>query len=125
MFLSALGILGLMLAAMGLYSVMSYSVSQRTSEIGIRMALGAQSVDVIALVLRQGMGFAAVGLLAGILSALSLTRVASAMVGSLQPADPLIYMAAAASTLLLALVSMAIPSWRALRVKPIVALRSQ
>ena len=123
--LTVLGILGLLLAAMGLYSVMSYSVAQRTSEIGIRMALGAQPVDVIALVLRQGMGFAAVGLLVGILSALSLTRVASAMVGSLQAADPLVYIAAVASTLLLALVSMAIPSWRALRVEPMVALRRQ
>jgi predicted permease len=123
--LSVLGFLGLMLAAMGLYSVMSYSVAQRTSEIGIRVALGAQPTDVIALILRQGMGFAAVGLLVGILSALSLTRMASAMVGSLQPADPMVYMAAVASTFLLALVSVAIPSWRALRVEPMVALRSQ
>jgi putative ABC transport system permease protein len=123
--LSVLGIMGLMLAAMGLYSVMSYSVAQRTSEIGIRMALGAQAVDVIALVLRQGMGFTAAGLLVGILSAYSLTRIASAMVGSLQPADPVVYTAAVFSTLILAMVSVAIPSWRALRVEPMVALRSQ
>jgi predicted permease len=123
--LSVLGVLGLILAAVGLYSVMSYSVAQRTSEIGIRIALGAQPFDVIALVVRQGMGFAAAGLLAGIVSALSMTRMASAMFEALQPADPVVYVAAALFTLLVSLASVAIPSWRALRVEPMVALRNQ
>ena len=123
--LSVLGALGLVLAALGLYSVMSYSVAQRISEIGIRIALGAQSIDVIALVVRQGMVFAAAGLLLGSIAALSLTRMASAMFESLQPADPVVYMAAVVFMLLVALASVAIPSWRALRVEPMVALRSQ
>jgi ABC-type antimicrobial peptide transport system permease subunit len=123
--LSVLGVLGVILAALGLYSVMSYSVAQRTSEIGIRVALGAQPGNVIALVVRQGMGFAATGLLAGIVSALSLTRMASAMFESLQPADPLVYTAAGLFTLVVALASVAIPAWRALSVEPMVALRSQ
>jgi ABC-type antimicrobial peptide transport system permease subunit len=123
--LSVLGVLGLMLAAMGLYSVMSYSVAQRTSEIGIRIALGAQPIDVMALVIRQGMGFAAAGLVVGITSALSLARIASAMFDALQPADPAVYAAAVLFTLLVALASVVIPSRRALRVEPMVALRSQ
>jgi hypothetical protein len=123
--LSVLGTLGLILAALGLYSVMAYSVAQRTSEIGIRVALGAQPIDVIAMVVRQGLGFAAAGLLVGIASALALARMASAMFETLQPADPGVYLAAAFFTLIVALASMAIPSWRALRVEPMVALRSQ
>jgi len=123
--LSVLGVLGLILAALGLYSVMSYFVAQRTNEIGIRIALGAQPIDVIALVMRQGAGFAAAGLLVGIIAALSLTRMASAMFEALQPADPVVYMAAVLFTLLVALASVAIPSWRALRVEPMVALRNQ
>jgi len=123
--LGVLGSLGIILAAMGLYSVMAYSVAQRTSEIGIRVALGARPVDVIALVVRQGMGFAAAGLLVGIASALALARMASAMLETVQPADPGVYLAAALFTLLVALASVAVPSWRALRVEPMVALRSQ
>jgi predicted permease len=123
--LSVLGVLGLILAALGLYSVMSYSVAQRTSEFGIRVSLGAQPNHVIALVMRQGMRFAIIGLLVGIVSALSLTRVASAMFESLQPADPVVYGAAVLFTFLVASVSVAIPSWRALRVEPMVALRNQ
>jgi predicted permease len=123
--LSVLGTLGLILAAVGLYSVMSYSVAQRTSEIGIRVALGAQPIDVIALVVRQGMGFVVAGLVVGIISASALTRLVSGMFESLQPADPVVYMAAGLFTLVVAMASVAIPSWRALRVEPMVALRSQ
>ncbi len=123
--LCVLGALGLLLAAMGLYSVMAYSVAQRTGEIGIRVALGAQPIDVVAMVVRQGMGFAAAGLIVGITSALALARMASAMFETLQPADPGVYLAAALFTFLVALVSVAVPSWRALRVEPMVALRTQ
>jgi predicted permease len=123
--LSVLGTLGLVLAALGLYSVMAYSVAQRTGEIGIRVALGAQPRDVIAMVMRQGMGIAATGLLVGITSALALARMASAMFETVQPADPAVYLAAALFTILVALASVAIPSWRALRVEPMVALRYQ
>jgi predicted permease len=123
--LSVLGALGLALAAMGLYSVMAYSVAQRTSEIGIRVALGAQPPDVLAMVLRQGIGFAVAGLLIGMIVAAALTRIAAAVVTTLQPGDLGVYLAAALFTLVIALASMAIPAWRALRVDPIVALRNQ
>src|SRR5712664_2027367 len=100
--LSVLSGLGLLLAAIGLYSVMAYAVAQRTGEIGIRVTLGAQPRDIMRLVIRQGIAFAAVG-----------------------PADPQVYAAAAAFTVLVTLASAAIPAWRALRVDPAVALRWQ
>lgn len=123
--LTVLGALALLLAGLGIYSVLAYSVAQRSGEIGIRMALGAQPADVLALVLRQGMGFAAAGVAVGLASALALTRLAATLFGPLQPADPAIYLMAALGTLLIALVSVLLPSRRALQVDPIVALRNQ
>jgi predicted permease len=123
--LSVLSGLGLLLAAIGLYSVMAYSVAQRTSEIGIRVTLGAQPRDIMRLVFRQGIGFALAGLLVGSLVAAALARVISAMLVGVSPADPLVYAAATAFTILVALASAAIPAWRALRVDPAVALRWQ
>ena len=123
--LSVLSGLGLMLAGIGLYSVMAYSVAQRTGEIGIRVVLGAQPGSIMRFVLRQGMTFAASGLLVGSLAAAALARIVSAMLVGVSPVDPLVYVAAAAFTVLVALASAAIPAWRALRVDPAVALRSQ
>jgi predicted permease len=123
--LSVLSGLGLMLAGIGLYSVMAYSVAQRTGEIGIRVALGAQPGSIMRFVLRQGMTFAASGLLVGSLAAAALARIVSAMLVGVSPVDPLVYVAAAAFTVLVTLASAAIPAWRALRVDPAVALRSQ
>jgi predicted permease len=123
--LTVLGVLGLLLAAMGLYSVMAYSVAQRTSEIGIRVALGARPADVVAMVLRQGMGFAAAGLIVGMMSAVALAQVVSASFTTLRPADSVVYVSAGLITLLVALASTAIPSWKALRVEPMAALRKQ
>lgn len=123
---SLLGVLGgiaLLLAAMGLYSVMAYAVAQRTGEIGIRMTLGAQRGDILRMVLRQGMAFALPGLLLGALAAAALARVASAALVAVSPADPAIYAGAAAFTILMALASTAVPAWRAVRVDPMVALR--
>jgi ABC-type antimicrobial peptide transport system permease subunit len=123
--LSVLSGLGLLLAAIGLYSVMAYSVAQRTSEIGIRVTLGAQPADIMRAVIRQGLTFAAVGLLVGTLAAAALARLAAAMLVGVSPADPRVYAAAAAFTLLITLASAALPAWRALRVDPAVALRCQ
>jgi predicted permease len=89
--LGVLGIVGLLLAAMGLYSLMAYSVVQRTVEIGIRVALGAQPRDVLAMVMRQGMYFAMVGLVVGSAMAATLSRVASALFTGIDTADPRIY----------------------------------
>src|SRR5712691_1770419 len=123
--LSVLSGLGLLLAAIGLYSVMAYSVAQRTSEIGIRVTLGAQPADIMRVVIRQGLAFAGAGLLVGSLAAAALARVVSAMLVGVSPADPLVYAAATAFTVLVTLAAAAIPAWRALRVDPALALRWQ
>jgi predicted permease len=123
--LSVLSGLGLLLAAVGLYSVMAYSVAQRTSEIGIRVTLGAQPRDIMRLVIRQGISFALVGLVVGSLAAAALARVISAMLVGVSPADPLVYAGATAFTVLVTLAAAAFPAWRAMRVDPAVALRWQ
>ncbi len=123
--LNVLGALGLLMAALGLYSVMAYSVAQRTAEIGIRMALGAKPRDMMLLVLRQGLGFALTGLVVGSLAAAALTRMVASVLVSVSTADPAVYAGAAAFTVAIALFSAAIPAWRALRVDPMVALRCQ
>jgi predicted permease len=123
--LSVLSGLGLLLAAVGLYSVMAYSVAQRTSEIGIRVTLGAQPRDIMRLVIRQGISFALVGLVVGSLAAAALARVISAMLVGVSPADPLVYAGATAFTVLVTLAAVAFPAWRAMRVDPAVALRWQ
>ena len=123
--LSVLSGLGLLLAAIGLYSVMAYAVVQRTGEIGIRVTLGAQPRDIMRLVVRQGIGFALAGLIVGSLAAGALARVVAAMLVGVGPADPLVYAAATGFTVFVTLASAAIPAWRALRVDPAVALRWQ
>jgi predicted permease len=123
--LSVLSGLGLLLAAIGLYSVMAYSVAQRVGEIGIRVTLGAQPRDIMRLVIRQGIVFAVAGLVVGSLVAAVLARVMAAMLVGVGPADPLVYAGAALFTVLVTLASAAIPAWRALRVDPAVALRWQ
>ncbi len=123
--LSVLGGLALLLAAVGLYGVMAYSVAQRTSEIGIRVTLGARPGDVLSLVIRQGMGLALIGLAVGSLAAAALARVVSALLVAVSPADPSVYVGAALFTVAVAMTAAAIPAWRALRVDPMVALRYQ
>jgi predicted permease len=123
--LSVLSGLGLLLAAIGLYSVMAYAVAQRTGEIGIRVTLGAQPRDIMRLVIRQGIVFAGAGLIVGSLVAAALGRVITAMLVGVGPADPVVYAAATVFTALVTLGSAAIPAWRALRVDPAVALRWQ
>jgi predicted permease len=123
--LSVLGVVSLLLAAVGLYGVMAYSVAQRTNEIGIRMALGAQPTHVVRLVVRQGMTYALVGLAAGSLAAAALARIVSSTLVGISPADPAIYAAATALTVLIALVSIALPAWRAVGIDPLVALRHE
>src|SRR5467141_478709 len=123
--LSVLSGLGLLLAAIGLYSGRAYAVAQRTGEIGIRVTLGAQPGDIMRLVIRQGLAFAAAGLVVGSLAAAALARVVAAMLVGVGPTDAQVYAVAAAFTALVTLTSAAIPAWRALRVDPAVALRCQ
>jgi putative ABC transport system permease protein len=123
--LNVLGFLALVMAALGLYSVMAYSVAQRTGEIGIRMTLGAPPRQMMLLVLRQGLGFALAGLAIGSLAAAAMARLAASMLVSVSAADPSVYAGAAAFTVAVALLASAVPGWRALRVDPMVALRQQ
>lgn len=121
--LGSLGALALILASMGVYGVMAYSVSQRTRELGIRIALGAQSGQVIRLVLQQGMLLATIGLLLGLFAAFGSTRLAGSFLYGVNPSDPVIFMAV---TVLLAAAAFAacyFPARRALKIDPIIALR--
>jgi predicted permease len=123
--LSVLAGASLLLACIGLYGVMSYSVAQRTNEIGIRVTLGAQPVDILKTVARDGLIFTAAGLVIGSLTAFFATRLLASMLVAVSPADPSVHAAVALFTILIAVAATAIPAYRALRVDPMVALRYQ
>ena len=121
--LGAFGLLALVLASMGVYGVMAYSVSQRTRELGIRIALGAPSRQVVQLVLRQGMGIAVIGLFFGLLAAFMATRLLVALLYGVNPNDPLVF---SGVTILLAVAAYAacyFPARRVVKIDPVIALR--
>ncbi|HEV2183177.1 MAG TPA: ABC transporter permease [Candidatus Acidoferrales bacterium] len=115
--------LALVLAAIGIYGVISYSVAQRTHEIGIRMALGAQPVDVLRMVLKQGVKITFAGVAIGVMVSLGLTQLMSSLLFSVSTADPLTFAGVAILLVLVALLACYIPARRALRVDPMVSLR--
>jgi putative ABC transport system permease protein len=115
--------LALILAAIGIYGVIAYSVVQRTREIGIRMALGAVRTDVLHLILRQGVRIGILGLLLGTVASYIATRMLSSMLFGVDPHDPLIFFGVAASILVVVMLASYIPARRATRVDPLVALR--
>ncbi|MGB8591017.1 MAG: ABC transporter permease [Candidatus Acidiferrales bacterium] len=121
--LGTLAALAMLLAAVGTYGVMSYVVSQRTNEIGIRVALGAQSTDILGLVLKQGMVVVAIGIGLGLVATLSAARLIRDLLVGVAPFDPLTYGCVAALLAGVALAACYIPARRAMRVDPMVALR--
>ena len=117
--------LGLMLAAFGLYGVMAYSVSQRTGEIGLRMALGARQRDVLKLVMGHGVVIILIGLSAGLLGAWAVTRLLSGTLYQVSPDDPATFILVAVLLASVALLACYLPARRATRVDPMVALRQE
>jgi len=113
----------LLLAAIGLYAVLSYSVSQRTREIGVRMALGAQSSNIIGLITRQGLKIVGIGLVIGILAALALARLIASVLYGVSASDPITLVASVLVLSLTGLLACLLPAYRATRIDPITALK--
>jgi putative ABC transport system permease protein len=121
--LSVFAMVALALAAVGIYGVMSYAVTQRTHEIGVRMTLGAQRADVLKLILRQSLILTLTGMGLGLCGALALTRVISSLLFGVNPTDALTFTVAATLLAAVALAASLIPAQRATKVDPLVALR--
>ena len=118
------GLLGLLVAVLGLFGLLSYTVGQRTREIGIRMAIGARRPDVLRLVLRQGMILVGIGLVLGIAGSFALSRVMSRILFGVAATDPLTFLSVPAVFLLVTLLACYLPARRASRLDPLKALRS-
>jgi macrolide transport system ATP-binding/permease protein len=122
--LALFGLLALGLASVGLYGVMSFSVAQRSREIGVRMALGAQQADVLRLVLRQGLTVVGIGLLAGLLLAFAATRLVAGLLFGVTPTDPIAFGVTLAVLTLVAFCATLVPALRATSISPLLAIRT-
>jgi putative ABC transport system permease protein len=122
---ASLGILGLILAIVGVYGVISYAASQRRQEIGIRLALGAQPMQILNMIFRQGLTIVGTGVIAGVLAAAAMARLVASFLFGVAPGDPLTYATAIALLAVVALLACYIPARRAMRVDPMVALRHE
>jgi predicted permease len=122
---AVMGFLGLILAVVGIYSVVSYAAAQRTQEIGIRIAMGASPRDILKMVLRQGLGVVGIGLALGLVIALAGTRLMSGLIVGIKPSDPLTFTVVVLLLTGIALFACWIPARRATRIDPLVALRHE
>jgi ABC-type antimicrobial peptide transport system permease subunit len=123
--IAAFAAIAMLLSVVGLYGMMAYFVAQRTTEIGIRRAVGAQTGDILRLVMVQAMRLAVAGIAAGLLASAALTRLIAGMLFHVSATDPATYAGIAALFLAVALVASYIPAVRATRVDPLEALRSR
>jgi len=120
---AAFAITALLLAALGIYGVISYLVSERTQEIGIRLALGAQRGKIMAMVLRQGLGLAMAGAALGLVGSVIVSHLMAGLLYGVRPTDPVTFVGVAILLIGIALLACYIPARRAMRVDPIIALR--
>ncbi|MEO8373374.1 MAG: FtsX-like permease family protein [Candidatus Solibacter sp.] len=116
--------IALILAVIGLYGVMAFSVAQRTVEIGIRQAMGARRGDILRMVLLQGMRLSLLGVVLGVVAAAAVTRLMAGMLFEVSPTDPITFAAIALLFLMVSLIACLAPAWRATRIAPVTALRA-
>ena len=122
---NAFGVVALFLATLGIYGVLAYLVAQRTREIGIRVALGSSKAAILRLVLREGFELVVIGLVLGIVGAVSMQKAVASEIYGVRALDPLVLVSVMAVLAIVALAACAVPARRAVRVDPIIALRSE